>query len=126
MSTEPIIDLSALSPAPWEAEPFDPDFSGGALYSTTGRFAGFLGNNNFTACQFVALARNAFEVMQNRSWTVRHVFGELWGVVDATTLQWPLELNGALEDSLPATADPFTALVAADAWLKEKERQRAD
>jgi hypothetical protein len=63
--------------------------------------------------EFIALARNAFDVMMRRGWGVttdRYV--DLWDAIHGDT-------GGiVMEGSERGFPDPFTALVEADAWYK--------
>ncbi len=57
--------------------------------------------------EFIALARNAFDVMMRRGWGVEKL-GDGWQIVT--------DEMRALRESF---SDPFTALVEADKWHKE-------
>ncbi len=109
------IDLSKLSPAPWTANSF------GEVYDPEGRVAdcGFVED-----AEFIALARNAFDVMMRRGWIPTRwlsVSGK-WGVFTDTGDGVPLELQKWPDDAWP---DPFTALVEADRWLTAREQPPA-
>ncbi len=101
------MDLSKLSPAPWQVEQFDrgPSLTSGPPDDASERFA--LDDPMERAdMEFAALARNAFDVMLRRGWgPTRDITGK-WGVEE----YWC---------SLPHQPDPFTALVEADKWHKE-------
>lgn len=116
-----MIDLSKLTPAPWEAKvengfsslcgPPTNGFRNFVLsYSTSDD--GIWGKGE-TDMAFIALARNAFDVMMRRGWHVWPPCEDIGWKVFATTAsmdKWTLE-NHFL--------DPFTALVEADKWYRE-------
>ena len=113
------MDVSKLTPAPWEAEEFDSDYGSGALYAKPhGRFIGVMGEN-YTDAEFIALARNAFDVMMRRGWRV----GKKPGCVDAFVVESWQQVEGKILWSPVwpghVSSDPFTALVEADKWYKE-------
>lgn len=69
--------------------------------------------------EFAALARNAFDVMMRRGWTVKKLYPDKseWGI--ETRKGWWFEnasQNGESMNSLCWYPDPFTALVEADKW----------
>jgi hypothetical protein len=112
------IDLTRLSPAPWF------NWSRG----TKGEFGLFCGDPNDpsdiydlnerdeeTDLEFVALARNAFEVMMRRGWSVRRTVDHHWMVVgdNDTWLFHPKYGDYFMEDN------PFTSLIEADKWYRE-------
>jgi hypothetical protein len=106
------MDVSKLAPAPWRVTgdaaglpfivypcPADEGCADGCL-----RIEKHL--------EFIALARNAFDVMMRRGWTPRKTgefwtAGDLWHSHDAVWYVGPW-------------GDPFTALVEADKWYKER------
>ncbi len=107
------IDLTKLTPAPWEVEPFDPDFPSGAIYGPgAGRFAGVLGSDgDCTDAVFIALARNAFDVLIRRGgWSLQCVCWQgnarSYRVLDEHDEPVGEQAN-----------NPFTALVDADCWF---------
>lgn len=80
--------------------------------------------NNMTPqeVEFIALARNAFDVMVNRGWGVRRWHGhESWVVLNNQELG--IDPSPIVDDEgMPFNAfDPFTALVEADKWMKQQE-----
>lgn len=128
------MDLSKLTPAPW----FDND--GYRVHAPTADVDKRSGDVLFegkhlaatgTDSAFVALARNAFDVMMRRGWYAAPIYqqGEVigWNVLNAhgalagrdhhrscaTTFMlegWPFS---------GLWSDPFTALVEADKWYTE-------
>lgn len=86
------IDLANLTPAPWISAPFKSDGSGGTWL-------------DIADAHFIAIARNAFDVMMRRGWSVKCFQSGRW-YVD----------NGS--EYLNSADDPFTALLEADAWYK--------
>lgn len=134
------MDLTKLTPAPWYAHnpddssfmnvfcvtnsPHEPDTE---IDDTAGIIAGTLiqtplrlgqwHDNWETDAEFIALARNAFEVMMRRGWGLISSHDGTWGVskpghlpTRLIHLRWP---------------DPFTALVEADKWMTEFEAKGA-
>lgn len=81
-------------------------------------------------CEFIALARNAFDVMMRRGWHVEQTDPEdkeekrMWFVPWPSNERktWPdVWMNGK-----QWFADPFTALVEADRWCKENVEKKCD
>lgn len=124
------IDLMKLTPAPW--------FDDG--YRTYGPTEGadkrngpvlFEYKNCFETDEsdgpFIALARNAFDVMMRRGWIARRhpeVTLESRWHVDFISPGFDTLLSREQTGYVHRHADPFTALVEADAWYKsnvEKE-----
>lgn len=131
-----MIDLSRLTPAPWHVERLtvhasfrqreepevkvgDSKYDGDPgnflhricdLSCTRGKY-----EIELTNAEFIALARNAFDVMMRRGWYAYPVSVETWqvemcGISNDDRRQWM---------ALGEHADPFTALVEADKWYKE-------
>lgn len=112
------MDLSKLTPAPWEAvyglpsvdmRVYVPGEEGDerryAICATEEKYVvGPEPNGDDTDALFIALARNAFDVMMRRGWGVAK---ELDG--------WSVFGNGIVRGN-PGVPDPFTALVEADKW----------
>ncbi len=111
------MDLEKLSQAPWTAWSMNAPPSQ-SPYGPYGRVIGprffFVDHSECLApddAEFIALARNAFEVMMRRGWGVEWN-ADGWTV---TGLNW----------SGPETAaDPFTALVEADKWYRENVEKK--
>lgn len=119
------MDLSKLSPAPWTAD--GPKTNNGLYDVRTeyrGGFATFPAPNlDRTNAEFIALARNAFDIMLRRNWTPFLASDGNWDVIAADTGGVPDELEAEAPGHLPLSwgSDPFSALVAANRWLKERE-----
>lgn len=104
-----MIDLTKLTPAPWKhVSGNEASFS--AVESGDGMFVVLWQPNQYDL-EFIALARNAFDVMMRRGWGIV-LFPSGWTIAikDVSEsfimnkfrgMRWP---------------DPFTALVEADAW----------
>lgn len=108
------IDLTKLSPAPWEAIVVD---SEDGSYDIEDPRHVEVGNvNGKTDAEFIALARNAFDVQVRRGWfAVPKYFnrpGTFWIVrtsIPNCAIEWK------------EWPDPFTALVEADRWATDQE-----
>lgn len=123
------IDLTKLTPAPWEVHDGGPNHS---ICAVTGEntcgplFERWDGSEDTTDAEFACLARNAFDVMMRRGWSVQ-------AESDGPSLRWwvsgenlfgrggfdPNDWHpSAFDKYLTETRwpDPFTALVEADAW----------
>lgn len=105
-----MIDLSKIAPAPWHND-------GREIYGPSGSPANGIyiydeGGHNEDEAQFICLARNAFDVMMRRGWTLEQI-GTTWFVADGC--------DGATEaaNAVGGFQDPFTALVEADKWYRE-------
>ncbi len=127
--SEPI-DLTKLSPAPWE-----PDYEDGTIegilmmaHHANINTAVRLGEDySRTNLAFVALARNAFDIMTRRMWFPRFV-----GTVDGQQ-QWMAYSWVALKNVCEIAADfratecvrhwlypdPYTAIVETEKWYCE-------
>ncbi len=110
------LDLSNLTPAPWfnwsHGETGDFGLFHGAPADPREIFD-LLDHQEPADLEFIAIARNAFDVMMRRGWYPIRVQG-----------QWHVFSKGSPEAGMgfgePAD-DPFTALVEADAWMKQQE-----
>lgn len=110
------MDMSKLSPAPWEAQ-IVPD---GALTAAAvlrvpwgGTKDTIYFGQNLDDAEFMALARNAFDVMMRRGWGVVHRSSG-WFV--------PIPDEGFWNETAfrkMRFPDPFTALVESDKWYRE-------
>ena len=116
-----MLDLSKLTPAPWVAwhKPTetmaDEDFhlvAGLPILPRDHSFS-FLEMD----AEFIALARNAFDVMMRRGWAAVEVGGH-WQVRDRNG--WDLPLSFYVTEHKGRFPDPFTALVEADAWFRRQ------
>ncbi len=138
------MNLENLTPAPWAtfvttvtAEPgygraFFP-FKGAAERTPIAHLDCTIGKAEFECAnaEFIALARNAFDVMMRRGWWPELVFKDgnnqqwkvkcLWG--HFWTNDWEEERikKGPTVRTWP---DPFTALVEAEKWLVENLEKR--
>ena len=127
------IDLSELTPAPWVHTHYEnghgetknhyrTDIRGRQMFVNGKEVAsepvcilhsGFVG---FEAnAKFIALARNAFDVMMRRGWSPERM-GDAWIVNDEDN--YPL-CRPRPGNEILRWPDPFTALVEADKWYKE-------
>ncbi len=69
---------------------------------------------------FAGLAVKAYQVMLRREWhVVRHYDGLWYAAKDNVELELIVPVNPA--SPLVKYPDPFTALLAADAWMKQHE-----
>lgn len=138
-----MIDLTKLTPAPWRSErrysneceivprihsARSKDRECGWVADLVG--APYLGyESTLVNAEFIALARNAFDVMMRRGWYPAkvnwHAEGvNCWGVVQ------PSLGNNRMMGTLTSTEpylwpDPFTALVEADKWYRENVEAKA-
>lgn len=134
-----MIDLSKLTPAPWavvEECPEGPfDIGQRTVVGPESVTIIELKNDGCASdpspdyvhlfkadAEFIALARNAFDVMMRRGWTANRQEDGWW--VDATfdnaddSDNWhPDNFQRWIREKL--WPDPFTALVEADRWFKE-------
>lgn len=106
-----LFDLSRLTPAPWKVRETDTSW----LHGPNGHPLLLAENDDDegrTAITFAALARNAFDVMMQRGWTVLRLGNGQWGVPDIENPQRSTWNVGPFDD-------PFTALTEADKWYRE-------
>ncbi len=98
------IDLSKLSPAPWHTDDLMQVYNHEYCVADCGYQ---------DEADFIALARNAFDVMLRRGWGVERVWDN-----DLRVHRWYIVTDAprALREGF---ADPFTALVEADRWYAE-------
>lgn len=109
------MNTDKLSPAPWNAE--------GLRVWHEGQTVSLIAMLKFETevehaeddAEFIALARNAFDVLQRRPWTIKKWDDGRWGIAMNVGYHWPDHCLG-MPNEWP---DPFTALVAADEWYKE-------
>lgn len=123
------MDLSKLTPAPWllgdDGWPIWFDGDKGALPYWASAVDKSPENPykpdaiSFDTLAFVALARNAFDVMMRRGWHPVKL-GDLWHVTMAGAGKDAIKAFWARHLGWP---DPFTALVEADRWMKENIRE---
>lgn len=126
------IDLSKLTPAPWTTySDSDPRFGpcricneekGLIVLEANAHIDGWLAVNPDDFA-FIALARNAFDVMMRRAWSPEGCLDE-WSVTEPD-IHTP---TGTISSSKPIGGkywpDPFTALVEADRWMSEQEKAK--
>lgn len=124
------IDLSKLAPAPWKARDCEVE---SAPINEKGDVMMIYdeGGHNEADAAFIALARNAFDVMMRRGWfAAPHQGG--WNVLMpmsdtpradcVSVVSWyKAELAGRPFTNTGGIIgpDPFTALIEADAWYKQ-------
>lgn len=133
------IDLTKLTPAPWQVRRRNDEFDFGVVSRVVeGGVHMFAvcrtGNNNRTSsnkrdvedtdAEFIALARNAFDVMTRRLWrpVVMSVCLEENNWVSRN--KWCVGGIGLKPPDQPFYDDPFTALVEADKWYRENIEKR--
>jgi hypothetical protein len=125
------MDLAKLTPAPWSFYS-DADFvCAGGEWGAGNLVEHWAKDAASPECweeikadaEFIALARNAFDVQMRRGW---------WAVSVPTVSGWFLWLPGGANEKLRNWAgvnrfpDPFTALVGADLWYRENvEKSRS-
>lgn len=136
------MDLSKLTPAPWiatEAIEWHPKQRGsftdrgafimhgdrvvveGGLQDEQGGAVGVLKQVD---AEFIALARNAFDVMMRRGWGVVWIGGlvKKWGV-DWNLDNVPPRFHDLLRDAVVSGSlyadDPITAIIESDRWYAE-------
>ena len=106
-------DLSKLSPAPWFLAQQGPMLSvcseGQPIIAD---MANYLRANYRDDAEFIALARNVFDIMVRRGWWVAPL-----EVVSPPRTIW-FVVGGIGTRRFNAT-DPFSALIAADKWYRE-------
>lgn len=105
-----MIDLDKLTPAPWKILG---DLSLGFEHGWS---------TSQTDFDFIALARNAFDVMMRRGWSPSLIVnGErsgMWVIIGDCSIK--IDAFNAKY----AFDDPFTALVEADKWHKENVEKK--
>lgn len=113
------MDLSKLTPAPWCVCQSNSDLAEkGEFFVKFSDPRDDLSTDSTMMdrdhAEFIALARNAFEVMMRRKWRTVY-FVEGWYVLDEEGHYVPINSANTRELS----PDPFTALVMADRWYRE-------
>lgn len=119
-----MIDLGKLTPAPWHTAgtTYSPSGPKKNLWSNAepGMQSGQMIAQSISPddAEFIALSRNAFDVMTRREWFAEPMPRPYKG-------KWQVRCMGGAEfigpnQPGPITADgPFTALVEADKWYRE-------
>jgi hypothetical protein len=115
------MDLEKLTPLPWEAGVGDNQ----TIWMTRHGLRCVLGDvahGSQADADFIALARNAFDIMMMRGWSPERM-GDTWIVndEDGRWFGYPHPY-----DPLMRWPDPFTALVEADAWFKANIEKKHD
>ena len=118
------MDLSKLSPAPWTCitlnettDPY-PDVVEGPPDDPSQQYS-IIDRLERADFEFVALARNALDVMMRRKWHAEF-FGGAWHVYDSRNYDSRnYRIPFYESDKCSPCDDPFTALVEADRWYKE-------
>lgn len=111
------INLSKLSPAPWEIDKAFGPFA--LVHRRPDGTVTYVGNTK-TDAEFIALARNAFDVMMRRGWNPIKGSSGQWYVEDERLEAFihRLQTHGG-DGRLIRATDPFTALIEADRWYRE-------
>lgn len=112
------IDLSKLTPAPWEATRWRVCAGIGEgerieVVCDTANNKETRTEANALKAAFIALARNAFDVMMRRGW-----HANLYKGSPPEGGMWYVDVP-EMRIAIPAWPDPFTALVEADKWYRE-------
>lgn len=108
-------DASKISPAPWETccggwRVVSGDSRECHVVCDVGTNKASRNPRNAANAEFMAIARNAFDIMMRRQWwVVPH--GRFWRVRGDDSRDLDME-----NDNYP---DPFTALIEADKWYRE-------
>jgi hypothetical protein len=117
-----MIDLTNLTPAPWFNLSFGTKGDFGLFYGDpkdASEIFDLIESNKPGDMEFIALARNAFDIMLRRGWHAQKTEeGTLWVVLQSQPSYFPLELFQDWTDHA-YHSDPFTALVEADRWYRE-------
>ncbi len=121
------MNLEKLTPAPWDVTA-DTSSAMPAVVDAEGKPVAWVPLEAADLRHFIALARNAFDVMMRRGWWAIEVnvttedelppfskgHGKIWRV---SSFCGPLPLKKFTKEQI--APDPFTALVEADRWYKE-------
>ena len=121
------LDLSRLSPAPWRLQEECPEQDADVgVFAADGKVVTL---GDVMACvdlAFIALARNAFNVMVRRGWGLG--FSGQEGPMQGWLVLLPKEMYPLDHRLYPLAnlraTDPFTALVEADKWYRENCEQQ--
>lgn len=110
--------LQRLPAAPWYIDPE------GALRDATKEMV----HGTPDVLEFAVLARNALEVMQRRGWWPMPYKGQWYAAMDSgDDISIPVQRKpnwpAPLDESGCLYSDPFTALIKADRWLSEREKE---
>ena len=99
------MDLSKLTPAPWFMELEQTKI---ILSSASVQRIAWVFDENHT--EFMALARNAFEIMMRRGWHAKQESDGLWRAWSQHEREKPVLI------CILSKPDPFTAIVEAESW----------
>lgn len=119
------MNLDQLTPAPWKAElgdvlagKFQQEIACCFCGSGQAAMPCHPDEEDVARAEFIALARNAFDVMMRRGWNPVKVDGK-WQVSGT-------DESGRWETTPLCTwfPDPFTALVEADKWYRENVEEQ--
>lgn len=120
--------MSKLTPAPWTCRPScagaDWGFDVPELEDADYRDSRF---GNQADAEFIALARNAFDVMMRRGWGVASSpQDKLWFLHFQGDPEFAWRDERQLRDwsASHGAEDPFTALVEADRWYRQNVEAR--
>ncbi len=114
-----MMDMSKVTPAPWRID----ECSDNATTAITGPTLEDTESSKGRVMQYPGdeVARAAYDVMQRRGWGVRKI-GESWTPVEndaAGRMFWQMPwIMRQISCEVRGWDNPFTALVAADAWMK--------
>ena len=111
------MDLGKLTPAPWASRPGNPGDCVISKAAGNVTVAAEIDEDTSDAA-FIALARNAFDVMMRRGWNAARDIHRTWFVQNTNcNAIHRVEDNDYLAGSRIARfPDPFTALIEADKW----------
>ncbi len=112
------MDLSKLTPAPWFVDRDHANFD--VAYGTQGDASdtfSLLDRYEETDYEFIALARNALDVMMRRKWMAMCD-------VEAVGGWWVEDARGTPLGMPRCCPDPFTAIVEADKWYAENVEKK--
>ena len=116
---EAVINFKELTPAPWTAEGREvvgPTREDMVIYDE--------GGHGTADAQFIALARNAFDVMMRREWTESRDPAGNWFPVEAVSPHYyPLGLMSWVHKPF---RHPYLSLVEADAYLTAQEKEEKE
>lgn len=117
------IDLTKLTPAPWYVTTNDYGTEFTVCAKLNGQVARIVSWHSDIDAEFIALARNAFDIMMWHGWhAVPLRFTDdgcdQWGVKSADAMVETIAESGFSKKSCTFWPDPFTALVEADAWYR--------
>jgi hypothetical protein len=125
-----MLELSKLTPAPWEPDG-DGETTAVVHRGDTQKTCVCLLQSQYacneTNAEFIALARNAFDVMMRRGWGLQKWRNPTGWSVNSYDIsdKYPVRKAYIQSGAFNSHADPFTALVKADEWLTQQEKIHA-